>query len=91
MHASRTIVLGNYIKTFYGYGNYEGDWWLIGMEEGGGDPAKWFTVRSVPPLLLPDDVERRRVGNGHHRHHPGLHGIGDDEIGDLRHAAGLIE
>jgi hypothetical protein len=29
-------LLGEYIKTFYGYGNYAGDWWLVGMEEGGG-------------------------------------------------------
>jgi hypothetical protein len=29
-------LLDEYIKTFYGYGNYEGDWWLIGMEEGSG-------------------------------------------------------
>ena len=27
-------LLGTYIDTFYGYGNYGGDWWLVGMEEG---------------------------------------------------------
>lgn len=31
------LLLGEYIKMFYGYGNYEGDWWLVGMEEGGGN------------------------------------------------------
>ena len=30
-------LLQTYIDTFFGYGNYAGDWWLIGMEEGGGN------------------------------------------------------
>ncbi|OQK18440.1 hypothetical protein AU255_11665 [Methyloprofundus sedimenti] len=30
------ILLAKYIESFYGYGNYEGDIWFIGMEEGGG-------------------------------------------------------
>jgi hypothetical protein len=38
-------LLKRYVETFYGYGNYGGDWWLVGMEEGGGDNA--------------DEVERR--------------------------------
>jgi hypothetical protein len=29
-------VLESYINTFYGYGNYRGRWWFVGMEEGGG-------------------------------------------------------
>lgn|SRR5688572_10969903 len=30
-------LLEAYIEKFYGYGNYRGEWWLVGMEEGGGD------------------------------------------------------
>ena len=30
-------LLSDYMSTFYGYGNYAGDWWLVGMEEGGGN------------------------------------------------------
>lgn len=42
-------LLENYMDTFYGYGDYEAAYWLIGMEEGGGSSfeevsrrlAKW--------------------------------------------------
>ena len=29
--------LQEFAQTFYGYGNYHGDYWFVGMEEGGGD------------------------------------------------------
>ena len=29
-------LLQAYIDTFYGFGKYEGKYWFIGMEEGGG-------------------------------------------------------
>jgi hypothetical protein len=29
-------LLEEYIRTFYGYGSYEGKYWFVGMEEGGG-------------------------------------------------------
>jgi len=32
-------LLADYIESFYGYGSYHGDWWLVGMEEGGGGSA----------------------------------------------------
>ncbi len=30
-------LLTDYMDTFFGYGNYEGRYWFIGMEEGGGN------------------------------------------------------
>ncbi len=30
-------TLENYMATFYRYGNYSGDYWFIGKEEGGGE------------------------------------------------------
>ncbi|BAY34333.1 hypothetical protein NIES2107_62380 [Nostoc carneum NIES-2107] len=30
-------LLEKIIETFYGYGNYQGNYWFIGMEEAGGD------------------------------------------------------
>lgn len=30
-------VLAGFIKCFYGYGNYHGRFWFVGMEEGGGN------------------------------------------------------
>jgi hypothetical protein len=30
------LLLETFINTFYGYGNYQGDYWFIGMEERGG-------------------------------------------------------
>jgi hypothetical protein len=29
--------LSEFIENFYGYGNYDGDYWFIGKEEGGGN------------------------------------------------------
>jgi len=33
-------LLGKFIETFYGYGNFQGKYWFIGMEEGGGKDFK---------------------------------------------------
>jgi hypothetical protein len=30
-------LLHDFIDRFYGYGNYKGDYWFVGMEEGGGN------------------------------------------------------
>ncbi len=30
-------LLEHFINRFYGYGNYQGDYWFVGMEEGGGN------------------------------------------------------
>jgi len=30
------LLIETFINTFYGYGNYQGDYWFIGMEESGG-------------------------------------------------------
>ncbi len=30
-------LLEDFMKTFYGYGNYSSDFWFVGMEEGGGN------------------------------------------------------
>ncbi|UBF26189.1 hypothetical protein K9N68_32520 [Kovacikia minuta CCNUW1] len=30
-------LLQHFMNTFYGYGNYKGDYWFVGMEEGGGN------------------------------------------------------
>ena len=34
-----------YMATFFGYGRYQGDWWLVGMEEGGGDSVQDIQAR----------------------------------------------
>lgn len=31
------LTLYNFINTFYGYGTYSGRYWMVGMEEGGGE------------------------------------------------------
>ena len=31
------ILLEKFIESFYGYGNYDSEFWFIGMEEGGGN------------------------------------------------------
>jgi hypothetical protein len=38
-------LLREYVNTFYGYGNYGGDWWLVGMEEGGGNTVEEVATR----------------------------------------------
>jgi len=30
-------LLAEFIRTFYGYGDYQGPYWCGGMEEGGGN------------------------------------------------------
>ena len=40
---SNDQLLSHFMQTFYGYGNYQGDYWFIGMEEGGGDT--WAEVQ----------------------------------------------
>ena len=30
-------LLADYMGGFWGYGNLSGDYWFVGMEEGGGD------------------------------------------------------
>ncbi len=37
-------LLAAYMRSFYGYGTYRADWWLVGMEEGGGND--WSEVES---------------------------------------------
>jgi hypothetical protein len=38
-------LLRQYIRTFYGYGSYSGSWWLVGMEEGGGNSSHEIEAR----------------------------------------------
>jgi len=38
-------LLNQFARTFYGYGTYEGDYWLIGMEEGGGNSCDEVDAR----------------------------------------------
>lgn len=38
-------LLLDFMHTFYGYGNYSGAYWFIGMEEGGGDSVAEVTNR----------------------------------------------
>lgn len=32
-----SVILEDFMNRFYGYGSYQGDYWLVGMEEGGGN------------------------------------------------------
>ena len=38
-------LLHDFMQTFYGYGNFQGAYWFIGMEEGGGDSFEEVTRR----------------------------------------------
>ncbi len=38
-------LLSQFIQTFYGYGNWGGTYWLIGMEEGGGSSCEEVKAR----------------------------------------------
>jgi len=38
-------ILDDYIKKFYGYGNWKSDLWFIGIEEGGGNSKKEIQKR----------------------------------------------
>jgi len=41
------LLLKDFITTFYGSGNYEGDYWFIGMEEGGGNELGEVKTRLI--------------------------------------------
>ncbi|MCC5911649.1 MAG: hypothetical protein JJT76_14585 [Clostridiaceae bacterium] len=30
-------LVENYMNNFFGYGNFDGDYWLVGIEERGGE------------------------------------------------------
>ena len=34
------LLLEGFMQTFYGYGSFDGRFWFIGMEEGGGDSVE---------------------------------------------------
>ena len=38
-------LLAEFAKTFYGYGNYDGHYWFVGMEEGGGNSSEEIAAR----------------------------------------------
>jgi hypothetical protein len=38
-------LLDEFVHTFYGYGNYSGRYWFVGMEEGGGNSFAGITQR----------------------------------------------
>jgi len=38
-------LLQHFMTTFYGSGNYAGDYWFVGMEEGGGNDLDQVTAR----------------------------------------------
>jgi hypothetical protein len=38
-------LLSKFIQNFYGYGNYSGQFWFIGMEEGGGNSFSEINTR----------------------------------------------
>ena len=38
-------LLEHFINTFYGSGNYSGDYWFVGMEEGGGNTLERVLLR----------------------------------------------
>ncbi|MBN1618387.1 hypothetical protein JW887_03530, partial [Candidatus Dojkabacteria bacterium] len=38
-------LLEHFIATFYGSGNYSGDYWFVGMEEGGGNTLERVLLR----------------------------------------------
>ena len=38
-------LLQAYMEGFYGFGNYAGAYWFVGMEEGGGADAAYVTAK----------------------------------------------
>ncbi|HKP53021.1 MAG TPA: hypothetical protein VJ183_10245 [Chloroflexia bacterium] len=50
-------LLQSFTNTFYGYGNYQGRYWFIGMEEGGGGSTEEVSRR----LSAWDDRGRKEV------------------------------
>ena len=58
-------VLADFIKCFYGYGNYRSRFWFVGMEEGGGNTADDVSLR----LRAWDERGRKELDDlaGYHR------------------------
>lgn len=50
-------LLHTFMHGFYGYGNYQADYWFVGMEEGGGDTVQEINQR----LTVWDQRGRREV------------------------------
>jgi hypothetical protein len=40
-------LLSEFIQNFYGYGNYSGKFWFVGMEEGGGNSFSEINARLI--------------------------------------------
>jgi hypothetical protein len=62
-------LLEEFIQTFYGYGNYSGPYWFIGMEEGGGNSVEAVIARiknwkDRGGNELEDLMERNSSGGG---------------------------
>jgi len=38
-------LLGEFIHSFFGYGNFDGEYWFVGMEEGGGNSLEEIKKR----------------------------------------------
>ena|ERR1035438_6411336 len=61
--------LQNYIDNFYGYGNFHGDYWFIGIEEDGGKVERdvqsridsWFNLGSIN--LIDNGIHHHNIGN----------------------------
>jgi hypothetical protein len=51
------ILLEEFINNFYGYGNYHGKYWFIGMEEGGGN-----SIEEINRRLASWNTRGRRYG-----------------------------
>ena len=73
------LLLDEFAHSFYGYGNYGGQFWFIGMEEGGGDSfaevAKRLEAWALRGRREIDDVAEylAAIGITHlHNDHPKL-------------------
>jgi hypothetical protein len=58
-------LLEAYMATFYGYGNYAGRYWFVGMEEGGGN-SKEEIVKRLTAWNHSNKAELQDLA-GHHR------------------------
>lgn len=62
-------LLEEYMQAFYGYGNYSGHYWFVGLEEGGGNRVE-ETVSRIKGWKdrggkeLEDLMERNSIGGG---------------------------
>jgi len=67
------LLLDEFAHNFYGYGNYGGQFWFIGMEEGGGDSfaevAKRLEVWALRGRREIDDVAEYLAASGITRLH----------------------